>query len=318
MQFFLHILFNNIVPIFALIAVGYGLGRKFDLDVFTLSKLTFYVFVPSFILVSLYTTEIPWEMLSVIVFVLFLMALNFAISTVLGRLRGYSTGLSSAFKNSVMFYNSGNIGLPLVTLVFATAPFATPEIVSLVVTAQILVLVMQNITTYSFGIYNAGRATLRWQQSLIKVLKMPTIYAIPVALLFQSLPVDMTQTPIWPALEHARGALIAMALLTLGVQLSRTKLRVTNGEVYLAVAMRLLGGPLLAWILLLVMGLEGVLAQALLISSAVPTSVNSALIAVEMGNHSGFASQVVMVSTLLSALTMTLVIFSAQVLFPIL
>ncbi len=317
MEFFFHILLNNIVPVFTLILVGFGLGRKFDLDVFTLSKLNFYVFVPSFILVSLYTTDIPWEMLSVIAFTVLLLGLSFGISTVVGRLRGHSTGLSSAFKNSVMFYNSGNIGLPLITLVFSNPPFEGAGVLSLVVTAQIMVLVIQNITTNTFGIYNAGRATLRWQQSLVTVLKMPTIYAIPTALLFKVLPVDLARAPFWPALEHARGGLIAVALVTLGVQLSRTKIRVTNHEVYWAAALRLLVGPAMAWALLHVLGLQGALAQALLISSAVPTSVNSALIAVEMGNHSGFASQVVMVSTLFSALTLTLVIFTAQMLFPV-
>jgi len=81
--------------------------------------------------------------------------------------------------------------------------------------------------------------------------------------------------------------------------------------------MRLIGGPILAVILLKLFGAQGILAQALMISSSVPTSVNTALIAVEYNNRPDFASQAVMVSTLLSAITLTAVIYFAGIIFPV-
>ena len=54
-----------------------------------------------------------------------------------------------------------------------------------------------------------------------------------------------------------------------------------------------------------------------MISSSVPAAVNTALIAVECDNYPDFASQVVMVSTLLSSVTLVVVIYFARLLFPI-
>ena len=73
---------------------------------------------------------------------------------------------------------------------------------------------------------------------------MPTIYAIPLALILKYLAVDMTKAPFWPAFEFIRQGLISVALITLGVQLSRTSFNFKDREVYLAVAMRLIGGPI--------------------------------------------------------------------------
>ncbi|NLM26215.1 MAG: AEC family transporter [Firmicutes bacterium] len=320
MEIFFYILSNNIIPIFTLIALGFLLNKAFNLDIFTLSKINFYIYVPIFVFVNLLTTEIDFQLMQALIFGIVMLILNMGITSIVARLRGYDLGLKSAFKNSVMFYNSGNIGVPLITLVFSSGPFLingeTPYL-ALAVTCQVMILVVQNVTTNTLGFFNAGRAHMDWKQSLINICKMPTIYAIPLALILKYLAVDMTKAPFWPAFEFIRQGLISVALITLGVQLSRTSFNFKDREVYLAVAMRLIGGPILAVILLKLFGAQGILAQALMISSSVPTSVNTALIAVEYNNRPDFASQAVMVSTLLSAITLTAVIYFAGIIFPV-
>lgn len=320
MEVFLHILGNNIVPIFTLIGLGYVLNKRFELDIFTLSKINFYVYVPIFVFVNLYTTEIDVSLIQAFIFGIVLLLVNMTVSTIIARVRKYDLELTSAFKNSIMFYNSGNIGVPLITLVFSSGPYLingqTPFL-ALAVTTQVMILVVQNVTTNTLGFFNAGRAHLTWQESVKKILQMPTIYVIPVALILRSLPIDVTNAPFWPAFQFVRQGLISVALVTLGVQLSRTKFNLKDKETYLAVGMRLLGGPAIAFLLLKLFGFTGIMAQALMISSAVPTSVNSALIAVEYNNAPEFASQAVMMSTLFSAITLTLVIYMARIAFPL-
>lgn len=320
MHIFFHILSNNIIPIFTLIALGFMLNKAFDLDIFTLSKINFFIFVPIFVFVNLLTTEIELQLIQALIFGVIILIFNMGITSIVARLRGYDLSLKSAFKNSIMFYNSGNIGVPLITLVFSSGAFVingqTPYL-GIAVTCQVMILVVQNVTTNTIGFFNAGRAHMDWKESLLKICKMPTIYAIPTALVLKYFQVDMTRVPIWPALEFVRQGLISVALITLGVQLSRTSFNFKDREVYLAVAMRLIGGPLLALILLKFFGVQGILAQVLMISSSVPTSVNTALIAVEYNNRPDFASQAVMISTLLSALTLTGVIYFAGLLFPV-
>lgn len=320
MNVFLFILMNNIVPIFVLIALGYFMSKKFDLNIYTLTKLNFYIFVPSFTFVNLYTAELDFEMIKVLVAALFVLLMNMVMVWVVSRIRDYNEGLKNAFANSVLFYNTGNIGIPLITLVFSSAPFVingeTPYL-NIALTAQIMMLVIQNITTNTLGFLNAGRANLHWKKSLAKVFKMPTIYAVPLAFVLKAVPYDITKVPIWPALNYSRNALVAIALITLGVQLSRTAFKLKNKDIYLAAIIRLLGGPLLAVLAIYLLHIEGIVAQVLVISTATPTAVNTALIAVEYDNYPDFASQVVMVSTILSAVTLVFTIYMARIFFPI-
>ena len=102
----------------------------------------------------------------------------------------------------------------------------------------------------------------------------------------------------WPAVRYASNALVPIALITLGVQLAKTSFEFRNKDVYISNFIRLVGGPLIALAFIYLFGMKGIMAQTIMISSAVPTAVNSALIAVETDNHPDFASQVVMSSTL--------------------
>lgn len=320
MSVFLFILTNNILPIFVLILLGYLMNKKFDLNIYTLTKLNFYIFVPSFTFVNIYTTTIPLEMTKVILGALLIMVINSFISIILSKMRNYDQGMQSAFSNSIMFYNAGNIGIPLITLVFSSPPFVvngeTPYL-SIALTAQIMVLVVQNITTNTIGFINAGRAKTHWKTCLIKVFKMPTIYAIPLAFLLKLVSYDLTEAFIWPALNYSRNALVPIALLALGIQLSRTKFEFNNKEVYLAVMVRHFIGPILALLAVYLLRLDGIMAQVLVIAAALPTAVNSALIAVEYDNYPDFASQVVMTSTLFSGISLVFIIYVARIYFPV-
>lgn len=320
MSVFLYILTHNIIPIFTLITLGYIMGKKFQLDIYTLSKINFYIYVPLFVFVNLYTTTIPFEMLKALVFATCMLVLHLILGKVLSCIFHFDQRMENAFTNSIAFYNSGNIGVPLITLVFSSMPFVingeTPYL-NLALTTQIMVLVVQNISTNTLGFFNAGRATLHWKDSIAKILRMPTIYAIPLALILKTLPYDLTKFPLWPAFTYAQNGLISVALITLGVQLSRTTFDFTQKKVYLSVVTRLIGGPILALFLIYLFRFEGIVAQTLMISSGVPTAVNSALIAVEYDNCPDFASQAVLLSTLLSAISLSVVIFAARMLFPI-
>lgn len=319
MSIFFHILSHNIIPIFLLISLGFLLSKKFDLHIFSLSKLMFYLFVPPFIFVNLYTTELKLNMLSVLLCGVLLLITNDMIARIVAKIRKYDVGITNAFKNSIMFNNSGNIGVSLITLIFGSAPFVidgkTPYL-NEAITAQIMILVLQNISVNTLGFYNAGRANSSMKDSIKTILRMPAIYVIPLALIFKSMQIDITTTPVWPTLEYLKNGLVPMALITLGVQLSKTNFDFKNVDIHISVFIKLIISPLLALVYIHLLGLNGVVAQTVFIAYAVPTAVNTALIAVECDSCSDFASQAVMLSTLFSAITLTLAIFAAQFLFP--
>ncbi len=144
---------------------------------------------------------------------------------------------------------------------------------------------------------------------------MPAIYALSLALFFKQIPYDLHNFPLWPAFIYLKNGLIPVALLTLGVQISRTKLDIHRLDIYIASFMRLILGPCIGYVLIHLLGITGTMAQVLFISTALPSAVTTALVAVEFDNEPDFASQMVLTTTLLSSITMTMVIALAFKLF---
>jgi len=320
MNIFLFILTNNLIPIFALILLGIVLGKKFSLDVGTLSKINLYAFVPFFMFVNIYTTEFRADMIAAAVIVILIIPINRLIGSLIGKIRKYDQSLTNAFANSIMFFNSGNFGIPLITMVFSSKLFQVNgemPYLNFAMTIQIIIVIIQNTAANTIGVFNASRAEGNIKDALKKALNMPSFYAVILAFVFKLIPYNLEQLPIWPALNYVKDGVISLALISLGVQLSQTKIKLADPDVLLSSFVRLIGGPIIAFIMVSLFGIKGVMAQTLIISSSIPTAVNTAMIGAEFNNSPDFASRAVMVSTLLSSITLTAVIYAAGILFPV-
>lgn len=311
MNFILYILLYQILPIFLLIGTGMLINRRYGLDVRTLSRLTVYALVPGFIFVTIYQTGIPPELVKALIFSVVLLVPLGLVSAGISRLFSHGRPLGSAALNSMLFFNSGNFGLPLITLVFMNTPDA-----SLALSTQVMVLLVQNLAGNTLGFYLAGRAQMHKDQLFKLILGIPAMYALAAALILKALPIDATTLFFWPTLVYLKGGLIPVALFTLGVQLSKSKFRPGNGAVWGATVMRLIISPMIAYGLLVLMQINGTMAQVLLIGSGLPSAVTTALAAVEFDNEPEFASQTVMVTTVLCAVTLAVLIPVARWVFP--
>ncbi|WP_200966491.1 AEC family transporter [Insulibacter thermoxylanivorax] len=304
MSIFLHILVNNVLPLTVMIVIGIILQKAFSLDIKTLSKLNFYLFSPAVIFNLLYTTEISAMLVGqVLLFFFLFMFAQYLVLELVIRLRGYKGGMIASMRNSVLFYNSANYGIPLNQLAFAGNAYT--------LSIQILIMMMQSLIPNTYGIYavNAHRAKFRdiWRT----IVSMPVIYVIPLAFLLRGFEVqipDFLATPI----GYLSNAFIGTALITLGVQLGSMSWRISRSlatDISISCTLRLVVGPMLAWVIVTLLGLPDLMSAALIVSSSVPTSLSSVLLAVEFDNEKEFASQAVFVSTLCSIITVTGVIY---------
>ncbi|KEQ26661.1 AEC family transporter [Paenibacillus tyrfis] len=302
MTYFTHILLNNVIPLTIMIAIGVILYRAFKLDIKTLSKLNFYLFSPALVFKMLYESSLSLAVLgqTLLFFVLFF-AVMFLLMEVVIRLRGYKGGMIPAMRNSVIFYNSANYAIPLNQLVFVGDAFT--------LSIQIIIMMMQSLLPNTYGIY-AVNASKRndMRQTLRTILTLPVIYIIPIAFLMKGLHIPIPG-PVYTPINYVSDAFIATALLTLGVQLGSMKWTFNLTDVLLSNVLRLCVGPAVGFLIVMLMGIEGVMAQALVLSCAVPTSLSSVLIAVEYDNEPEFSSQAVFSSTIFSIFTVTLVIY---------
>src|SRR5699024_11156918 len=115
--------------------------------------------------------------------------------------------------------------------------------------------------------------------------------------------------------NYIADAMIALALMTLGAQVAQLKFTAGLSTLYFSVIIRLVIGPLIALGIILLFQIDSLIGQALFIASAMPTSVNSAVIAQEYDNYPDLAAQAVLFSTIFSSITVSIVIFTSKVIF---
>tara|TARA_R110002096_G_scaffold126328_12_gene272997 strand:- start:3320 stop:4255 length:936 start_codon:yes stop_codon:yes gene_type:complete len=285
------------LPILILAGLGWGLDRIFDIDLKSLVKLNIYLFVPAFILVRLSSSNLEGEIgLAVVGFTICIILTMGAASWLVCAARGIKPAERYSMKLSTMIYNSGNWGIPLMTLAFS-------ELGGVI---QVFVLATMNLTSFSLGIFLANAGSSDRKGWFLPILKQPSPWAILIALTlrhFDNPAADIAF--IWTPLNYLANALVAFALITLGVQLSKTKPPAIRGGLSYALIIRLVGGPLAAIALTKIFGFEGEMAAILIVGAASPTAVNTALLAHEFNADSRFAAAAVFYSTLAASITVT-------------
>jgi predicted permease len=304
MGYFSHILLNNVIPLSVMIAVGAILYRAFKLDIKTMSKLNFYLFSPVLVFKMIYESSISWGVLfqTLLFFFSFFIAMFILVEIVI-RVRRYREGMIPAMRNSVIFYNSANYAIPLNQLVFVGDPFT--------LSIQIIIMMMQSLLPNTYGVYSVNAHKNDIHQTLRTIATLPVIYIIPLAFVLRGFHVDIPG-PIYVPIKYVADGFIATALVTLGVQLGSMKWKLQFSDVMLSNVLRLCIGPIVGFLIVYMMGFKGAMAQALVLSCAVPTSLSSVLIAVEYDNEPEFSSQAVFSSTIFSTFTVTFVIYLLQ------
>jgi malate permease and related proteins len=302
------IIVRIILPVFSLIGIGLVLHRKFKFDINTLSKLTTYFLMPAVSFLNVYESQLNGNLILIIIGFLLLQSLILmVISSGISRLFKFDKGVSAIFKNSVVLMNSGNFGLPVSQLVFQNNPLGA--------SIQIIVMIFQNLLTFTYGLLNSVSVHHeKGSKIFLEFLKIPTLYAVLLGLLLQTFSVKLPLFLSNP-IENAANAFLAIALVTLGAQSAYLKIYKISLVLSMSILGRLVLAPLLALLIITCLGIEGTAAQALFIASSFPTSRNSSLFALEYNNHPETAAQVVLVSTMLSSVTVTIVVYMSKILF---
>lgn len=320
----LHIFMTTVAPILVMVYIGYFMDHRFKIDLDTLSKLNFYLLSPAFLFTNLYTSHIGGESLAILWVYLLIIFLTGIASLFMERAFKYEPSKRGVFRNAQIFNNCGNIGIPLVTFIYTNAPYVDAQgqavFLPLAMAAQIVVFVAQNVLTNSFGFYFAGEGKLMPRDALLLVLRMPLIYSVIAGFLCSYWEINLESTIIWPVIKVFSDALVSIALFTLGVQLGRTSLYFFNKDVIVGTVGRLFVGPLLAiwgiWLYeVLFTPFSPTVKQVLFIGAAVPSGVNTALIAAALHNHAEFATQLVVATTILSSVTLPFIIWLAAFLY---
>jgi predicted permease len=292
----LHIFYTIVLPIFIIIGVGYLLDKVFELDIATLTKVLFYVISPVITFNTLVGTEMgSTEIFTIGAIVIIYQIVMYAISHGIFSLKPFRKD-RAVLACSSTFFNSGNYGFPFMLLAFGERGL---EVAALVIPAQALIL-------FSLGLISlSGERSLK--ESAKRLIKVPILYALLLGLIIRLLNIPIPEVLTVP-LKELNNGMVPLALITLGAQLSRSKINGNLLPIASASTLRLLVGPPIVALIALLMGVPRDLTAMLIAIAGLPTAVNIFILSKEFGKSPELASQMVFWTTLLSAISLPLLL----------
>lgn len=313
------VLLNILAPILLMVGLGAWLRRTFQVDLGTLAKLNIYLFTPAFIFHRVSHSQLSWgEMGGVLtitgvqVFTLGMFCWG------IGRALKVDRKTLAAVSMAIMFYNSGNYGIPLAELAFPGKGEGAHDGGAV----QAFTVLAQNVLTFTVGLVIAAYAHAGdLGASALKILRMPVLYTLACAILGRlwlqggeerQLPVFLAKTT-----EYLANGLVPLALVTLGAQLASNPRWPRWKPVSVVLVARLILGPLQMMGLLYLFHLLNIPAldlwgndrwpaELLILTAAVPSAINTLLLTLELGGDADLSADCVFWTTVVSAVTITL------------
>ena len=291
----IQVFYTSLLPIFAVVALSAVAARWIKIDTGMLSKITIYLFSPFLILGSIASSDLASREVAAISAMAILSGLILVVlGWTIARLMHFNRQLEGAFILSVFMGNTGGIGLPLIGFAYGEAGLQR----------GVLFFAVSAMVTNTIGIYLASRSASSVKSSIRNVLISPIPYATLLALAINFSRITLP-LPIQRVAAILGPAAIPCMLVILGVQITEMKLDGKIGPIALASATRLLAAPLVGFALAALLGVEGLAKQASIIEISTPAAMLSAIYATEYGSDSQFATAVVLVTSLASAITLS-------------
>ncbi len=280
-----------IAPVFLIAALGYlwaRAGKRFDSVMVT--ELTVLVTTPCLVIDTFLRAELSMTAFGTMVLATLVL---YALMTLAGALLLLMLKWPQRhFLPSLIFGNTGNMGLPLCLFAFGEEGLAL----------GITLFAVSAIMNFTLGVSIAAGSI-----SPKQMLRMPLIYAVALSVVILITGVSL---PSWlgETLRLLAGITIPMMIMALGVSLARLKIANLGQALVLSVG-RIGIGMALGFAVAAVMGLEGAARGVLIVQAAMPAAVFNFLFAERYSAAGPQVAGVVLVSSLLSVATTPLLLW---------
>lgn len=261
--------------ILSVIAVGFLLAKtgviSDDKQRLVLNRIAFYAATPA-LLFSVVANSDPQELLSPVIVVTFFATLATAalycvISVIFFKKDIATTAIGAA---AASYVNSNNIGLPVSIYVLGTGAYVAPVLVMQMVIFAPLILAA--LTTGETGGSRGSKIWAAFRGSLLSPVVLASIAGLVVCLTQVEVPAAVME----PA-TILGGASIPLILISFGASLPSTNVLASQPDrasAITATAIKIVGMPLIAWLIGLAFGLEGDMMYAAVILAALPAAQN--------------------------------------------
>ena len=284
-------IFAVIAPVFACAAVGFAWARmRVPYETAFVTRLVTNVGFPCLIFSSLLRAEITPETLGIMGFAA--LATTAAFAAIGALVLSLCRIELRAFLNSMIFANTGNMGLPLCLLAFGEEGLA---------------LAIAYFTVNGTLTFIVGPAIASGNADTREVLKIPMVWATLAGLAVKLAAVPV---PEWAmkTLLLIGGFPIPLMLITLGVSLAGLRVAHLGRSTGLAL-LRLVMGLGVGWLAAEMLGFEGAARGVVIIECAMPVAVFNFLYAQMYDNRPDEVAGTIVVSTVLSFATLPLLLW---------
>ncbi|MEP5155375.1 AEC family transporter [Planktotalea sp.] len=284
---------NILGPVAIITLIGYLLERlKVGLDTHTIGAMVLLVATPSLIFHTLVSMDVDTKTLGTMAFAALL---AMSASAVFGMLVLLLSGASlRAFLPSLVFPNSGNMGLALVLLTFGN------EGMKLGISYFFMVSIVQHSIGFSIAI---GKFDLRY------LARQPLLYSVALVLIVTRFDVAVPEI-VMTTTQMLGGVMIPCMLILLGASLASLKVSDLGPALGIGFA-RLIFGITSALLAIWLLDLNGMAAGTVFLLATMPTAIVNHIYASRYGNHGTAVSGAVAVSTFLTFLCLPALITAA-------
>ncbi len=296
-QKLLPIFIQTLLPVFLVAAAGYGLASRLEIDSKSIGRLLFYLATPSLVFRSLYQSQLDFAILQQVAVVAVSVGI---LSGLFGWFvsRGERRQRRAALILTSAVSNNGNMGIPISFFAFGEIGLALGSIYYVVTSF------LSN--TLGVIIASSGRTTVA--SALSQSLRVPVLYAATAGLLLNLCQSELPQ-PLFRTIDLLANAAIPGMLILLGIQLRKAPLTRIPAVILRSTAVRLLIGPVLAWLLCWFLSIDGVERNVLILQAGMPTAVMAAVLSTEYDTEPELVATVILVSTLISMVTLSVLLW---------
>lgn len=312
-----HIFHNIVLPILLTVGVGALLQRFRPVSMETLTRVTLWILVPSFLIVKIYDSNIPWNEIGLIAMV-YTVSIGALGLLLFGGLRGASVHKETVAGTLLggLVFNAGNFGVPVAYLLYVeggTVFVGQPD-PQQGMQVQALVVMLSNLMIWCVGYMVLAVAKGGTVRDALGIFRLPMPYALVTAFVLRAIRLHMFNgtdfLPTWVSfpLRSFTDALVPMMLIALGAQLAigarwpkwKTVLPIASVKLLVvpaATALAVIGFDLWPW--------PG---AQLIIGAAAPTAINTLILTLELDGDAELAGDVVFWTTVFSGVTVAGVI----------
>ncbi|MDO9459743.1 MAG: AEC family transporter [Alphaproteobacteria bacterium] len=298
------IIINALLPVFLIIALGWGIRRMGFADSALwapLERLIYFILFPCLLVQTLATADLAGvdvgPMGAALLSAIFVM--TGGLTVMRARLNLNGAEYSSLFQGAVRW--NGFVGIAAASSLFGSAG------VTLMAIAIAFMVPTVNLLSIYVLTRHASAQPAHMRAALIAVIRNPLIVACLIGILLNVSGLGLAPV-IDTSFDVLGSAALPLGLLAVGAALDLSHMRQFGGPILLGTGLKMLGMPVLVALTTWGFGVEGITRDIAILCASVPGATSSYILARQLGGDARMMAGMITATTVVALVTMPLIL----------